>query len=353
MVGNISRAKNLFGLSHNEIRALARALGEPDFRARQIYSWLYNKRVRATCEMSDLTRETRLRLAETYTIDWPEIALRQESRDGTIKYLLRLRDGLHVESVFIPETARRTTCLSTQAGCALRCAFCLTGHGGFLRNLTTGEILGQLAVIMRDTPAREMGSNVVMMGMGEPLLNEDAVMAALRILMDPEGFAIPPRKLTLSTVGILPALERLMAEPLRPNLAISLHAPTSALRAELMPIEKKYALSDVVAAAARYPVPSGGRVTYEYVLLKGVNDNRAHARGLVRLLGRQSAKINLIPLNPAPGLPYEAPTKESVATFVEVLRAARIAVSVRKPRGQDIQAACGQLHCDARAEKSE
>jgi 23S rRNA (adenine2503-C2)-methyltransferase len=186
--------------------------------------------------------------------------------------------------------------------------------------------------------------NVVVMGMGEPLLNYDNTVSSLRVLMDLEAFAISAKKLTLSTVGILPALEKLMQEPVRPNLAISLHAPNAALRRELMPIEERYPLTDVIAAAQRYPIPRGGRVTYEYVLLRGVNDSTSHARQLARLLANARAKVNLIPLNPAPEIPFQAPTQEAVDAFCRVLAGAQITVSVRKPRGQDILAACGQLH---------
>jgi len=201
-----------------------------------------------------------------------------------------------------------------------------------------------VATVMDEAPRQQKPWNVVVMGMGEPLLNYEATVHALRILMDPEGFAIAPKKLTLSTVGILPALEKLMAEPVRPNLAISLHAPEPGLRRQLMPIEEKYRLEDVIAAAQRYPIPRGGRVTYEYVLLKGVNDSTTHARQLARLLRGAKAKVNLIPLNPAAEIPFDAPTPEAVDAFAGVLADAHVTVSVRRPRGQDILAACGQLH---------
>jgi len=310
----------------------------------------------------------RARLESGFEVRWPEVAARDVSRDGTIKYLFQLDDSATIESVHIPEERRRTICISTQAGCPLKCAFCLTGIAGYKRNLKPWEILGQVATVMdeapragvwgadsapqlderaRDSLPRERKTkpwNVVVMGMGEPLLNYEATVRALRILMDPEGFAVPPKKLTLSTVGILPALEKLMAEPARPNLAISLHAPEPVLRRQLMPIEEKYRLEDVIAAAQRYPIPRGGRVTYEYVLLKGVNDSTTHARQLARLLRGAKAKVNLIPLNPAAEIPFDAPTPEAVDAFAGILADARVAVSVRRPRGQDILAACGQLH---------
>ena len=344
---------NLFGLDLPGLsRELAR-LDEPPYRARQVYVWLYKKRVRSIDEMTDLAKPLRARLAAEFELRWPEPADRQLSYDGTVKHLFRLDDGASIESVYIPEEKRRTICISTQAGCPLQCAFCLTGIRGYRRNLKTWEILGQVAALMAEAPARTHGLawNVVVMGMGEPLLNCDATLAALRVLMDPGGFAVSPKKLTLSTVGILPALEKLMQEPVRPNLAISLHAPNAALRRTLMPIEEKYPLEAVIAAAQRYPIPSGGLVTYEYVLLRDVNDSEEHARQLARLLKGSRAKVNLIPLNPAPEIPFRAPTPEAVDAFYAVLAAAQITVSVRRPRGQDILAACGQLHLK-RAEAS-
>jgi 23S rRNA (adenine2503-C2)-methyltransferase len=335
---------NLFGMDRGGLTALMAELGQPEYRARQLYTWLYRKRVRGFEAMTNLPRPLREALAESTSLRWPEVAERQHSRDGTIKLLFRLDDGATIESVFIPEERRRTICISTQAGCPLKCAFCLTGIAGYKRNLTTWEILGQVATVMAEAPRQELPWNVVVMGMGEPLLNYEATVGALRILMDPEGFAVAPKKLTLSTVGILPALERLMQEPVRPNLAISLHAPEPGLRRRLMPIEDKYALADVIAAAQRYPIPRGGLVTYEYVLLRGVNDTQAHARQLARLLKGSRCKVNLIPLNPAGEIPFEAPTTDSVDAFGRILAEAHLTVSVRRPRGQDILAACGQLH---------
>jgi 23S rRNA (adenine2503-C2)-methyltransferase len=297
--------------------------------------------------MTNLKAEFRSALALQYDVRRIDVADRQVSTDGTIKWLFRCDDGATIESVFIPETRRRTICISTQAGCPVKCAFCLTGISGYKRNLKPWEILSQVAHVMDlapSSPKDERPWNVVVMGMGEPLLNYENTMAALRILMDPHAFAITPKKLTLSTVGILPALEKLKLEPVRPNLAISLHAPTSKLRAELMPIEHKYALKDVIAAADSYPSPRGGRVTYEYVLLKDVNDRDEHAHALARLLRGRNGKVNLIPLNPAGPIPFEAPRKAQVARFEGILLDAGIPVSVRKPRGQDVLAACGQLH---------
>jgi len=368
---------NLFGLDRAALKEIVARLGEPPYRAEQIYLWLYRRRARAIAEMTDLTKGIREALAAAYDLRWPEVGERGHSRDGTVKYLFRLDDGATVESVYIPEDRRRTICISTQAGCPLKCAFCLTGISGYKRNLKPWEILGQVATVM-DEVRRELGGarsaatseggfrggrerhtvsarsappemkdkawNVVVMGMGEPLLNYESTVIALRALMDPAGFAVAPKKLTLSTVGILPALEKLMQEPVRPNLAISLHAPTKELRRELMPIEERYDIQDVIAAAQRYPIPHGGAVTYEYVLLGGVNDQPTHARALVRLLAGSHGKVNLIPLNPAPEIPFAPPSPEAIDAFCRILSEARITVSVRRPRGQDILAACGQLH---------
>ena len=335
---------NLFGLDREALRALFAALGEPAYRATQAYGWLYEKRVRSVEAMTDLPKDVRARVAAAHTVRWPEVAERSESVDGTIKYLFRLDDGATIESVYIPEERRRTICISTQAGCPLKCAFCLTGIAGYKRNLKPWEILGQVAHVMADAPTQHMPWNIVIMGMGEPLLNYEATVASLRILMDPAGFAVSPKKLTLSTVGILPALEKLMTEPVRPNLAISLHASNATLRRELMPIEERYGIEDVIAAAQRYKVPSGGVVTYEYVVLGGVNDSPAHARELVRLLRNSRSKVNLIPLNAAPEIPFAPPTAAAVDTFGRILSEGGVMVSVRRARGQDILAACGQLH---------
>lgn len=340
-----STRPNLFGLERVALDAVVEQLEEPAFRARQLYGWLYRERTRSYAAMTNLKKALRERLSAEFELRWPVLVERQLSYDGTRKYVFRLPDEAAIESVYIPEEERRTICISTQAGCPLKCAFCLTGIAGYKRNLKPWEILGQVAAVMEDAPPRDgMPWNVVIMGMGEPLLNYENTVGALRVLMDPEGFAIAPKKLTLSTVGILPALEKLMQEPVRPNLAISLHASNKTLRRELMPIEEKYPLEEVIAAAQRYPIPRGGRVTYEYVLLKGVNDTMQHARQLVRLLAQSRAKVNLIPLNPAPAIPFEVPTREAVLAFCRVLADAGMTVSVRKPRGQDILAACGQLH---------
>jgi len=349
---------NLFGMDRGALSALVRELGEPAYRARQIFSWLYGRRVRRVADMTSLPRGLRRALEERCELSWPDVSERTLSFDGTRKYLFRLADGATIEAVYIPEDDRRTICISTQAGCPLKCAFCLTGIAGYKRNLSPGEILGQVATVMEEHPvaATHPGRrpedpfpwNVVVMGMGEPLLNYEATVSALRVLMDEEAFAVPPRKLTLSTVGILPALERLAREPVRPNLAISLHAPDPGLRRALMPIEQKYPIGKVIDAALAYPLPRGGRVTFEYVLLRGVNDTSGHARELARRLRGRRVKVNLIPLNPAPEIPFEAPRPEDVDAFAAQLLEAGVRATVRRPRGRDILAACGQLHLKGR-----
>jgi 23S rRNA (adenine2503-C2)-methyltransferase len=345
------RQRNLFGLDRDELSGVVEQLGERPYRAGQLFEWLYARRVDSIEAMSNLSRPLRDRLARDFCVSRPAIGEQSLSYDGTRKFLFRLEDGASVEAVYIPEQKRRTICISTQAGCPLKCGFCLTGIAGFTRNLTPGEILGQVAAIVESAPAPGRPGeprpwNVVVMGMGEPLLNADATFAALRVLMDPKGFAVPPRKLTLSTVGILPALERLMREPVRPSLAISLHAANPELRRRLMPIEEKYPMREVVAAALRYPNPRGGRVTFEYVLLSGVNDSPRDARDLAALLGSSRGKVNLIPLNAAPQIPFEAPSAAAVDAFCGVLVNAGVRVSVRRSRGRDVLAACGQLHLD-------
>ena len=348
---------NLFGMDRAALRALVGEIGAPAYRARQLFAWLYRHRVRRIADMSSLPRGLRQTLEVRFELRWPQVSERTLSFDGTRKYLFRLEDGATIEAVYIPEDDRRTICISTQAGCPLKCAFCLTGIAGYKRNLRAFEILGQVSTVMDEHPAAATHPgrraedpfpwNVVVMGMGEPLLNYDATVMALRVLMDEDGFAVPPRKLTLSTVGILPALEKLAREPVRPNLAISLHAPDPALRRALMPVEEKFPMGDVIDAAVAYPLPRGGRVTFEYVLLRGVNDTAGHARELARRLRGRRVKVNLIPLNPAPEIPFEAPRPEDVDAFGSVLAEAGVSVSVRRPRGRDILAACGQLHLKA------
>ena len=318
-------------------------LGHERFRARQIFGWIYRHGVASPDRMTDLSRELRAALAEEFTISTPTLVERERSVDGTEKFLLRLADGRLIESVFIPDTPAMTFCISTQVGCAMACAFCLTGRMGLVRNLTAGEIVGQVRVLADALDMRGKRFNIVLMGMGEPLHNYDETMKALRMLADKEGLAVPQRRMTLSTVGLLPALERLAQEPVMPNLAISLHAPTDTLRGELVPINRKYGIAETIAACKRFPLKRRNRITFEYVLLAGVNDSPEQARQLAKLLTGVKSKVNLIPLNAAAGIPFERPSDEAVDRFAKILADRGLVVSVRKSRGRDIRAACGQL----------
>jgi 23S rRNA (adenine2503-C2)-methyltransferase len=293
--------------------------------------------------MTDLSRELRASLTSGFSLATPELIARERSVDGTEKFLLRLADGRQIESVFIPDTPSMTFCISTQVGCAMACAFCLTGKMGLVRNLTAGEIAGQVRVLAGALDMRDKRFNIVLMGMGEPLHNYDETMSALRILNDEHGFALPPRRVTLSTVGLLPALERLAREPFMPNLAISLHAPTDDLRGDLVPLNKKYGVREIIDACQRFPLTRRRRITFEYVLLAGVNDSPDAARRLAKLLSGVKSKVNLIPLNAAPGIPFERPSDVAVDRFAQILADHHLVVSVRKSRGRDIRAACGQL----------
>src|SRR5262245_130884 len=293
--------------------------------------------------MTDLRRERGEQLAADFTVQTPTIVHREESVDGTQKFLLRLRDGRTIESVFIPDTPSMTFCISTQVGCAMACAFCLTGKMGLVRNLTAGEIVGQVRVLADVLAMRAVRFNIVLMGMGEPLHNYDETMKALRILTDEYGFAMSPRRITLSTVGLLSGLEKLAREPIMPNLAISLHAPTDEQRGALVPINKKYGVADIIEACKRFPLKRRSRITFEYVMLAGVNDRPEDARRLARLLAGVKSKVNLIPLNAAAGIPFDRPSDETVNRFAEILAERHLTVSVRKSRGRDIRAACGQL----------
>ena len=330
-------------MDRTELEAALEARGHPRFHARQIYAWIYAKGVTEFEKMTDLSRTLRADLAAHFRLSTPALVEKHTSSDGTVKFLLALDDGARIESVFIPDTPSQTFCISTQVGCAMKCGFCLTGKMGLVRNLTAGEIAGQVRVLAGETGLRQSKFNIVLMGMGEPLHNYENTMKALRLLNDEHGLAVSPRRVTLSTVGVLPALERLAAEPLMPNLAISLHATTEDQRDALVPVNRKYGLEDILAAARKFPATRRRRITFEYVLLSGVNDSRDDARRLVRLLGDMRCKVNLIPLNEAAGIAFQRPTDRHVDAFAKILADAGLTVSVRKSRGRDIRAACGQL----------
>lgn len=333
-----------------EVADLQEALGEdqPPFRARQIYQAVYRQKVADLLEISTLPAAFRSHLAARYTLGVPRQSSRYQSIDGTCRYLLTLDDDRTVETVLMPEENRDTLCISSQVGCPVNCQFCLTALMGLERNLTPGEIVGQVLFILRahNLAASSDRVNIVMMGMGEPLLNLANVIKATRILTDPDGIGISPRRITLSTSGIIPKIEELGREPVRPKLAISLNASNEEQRQRLMPITRKYHLRDLLAACRAYPLRSWEKLTFEYVLLRDVNDTDADARRVVKLLANLNCKVNLIALNPGPGIEFETPTPERVESFQAIVRRS-IPCFLRKPRGRDIYAACGQLNRQA------
>lgn len=337
---------DLGGIERLELESELVRRGHGAFRARQIFRWIYRRGVADIQAMSNLPRELRAELDACCTVTSLQTEQRSRSADGTEKFLLQLQDGRHIESVFIPDTPARTLCLSTQVGCAMGCTFCLTGRMGLVRHLTAGEITGQVRTLASALQLIGKPFNVVLMGMGEPLHNYDETMKALRILTDEHGMAIPARRITLSTVGVVPAIERLSRERVMPNLAVSLHAPTDALRGELVPLNKKYGIADVIEACRRFPLKRRNRITFEYVLLAGVNDTADQAGLLARLLKGMQSKVNLIPLNAAAGIGFDRPDRDAVDRFARILADRGVAVSVRKSRGRDIRAACGQLIVD-------
>jgi 23S rRNA (adenine2503-C2)-methyltransferase len=321
-------------------------LGQSAFRARQIWKWIWQKRARSFADMSDIPLALRERLAAAASLDRPEITAREESRDGTVKFLLRLADGEEVESVLIPSASpdgrpRMTLCLSCQVGCAMGCAFCGTGALGFTRNMTCGEILSQV-LLARDFlgDSAPLLRNLVFMGMGEPLLNLSQVLPSLEILNSDTGLAFSHRRITVSTCALPQGLAELGG---RASLTVSLHAPTQDLRATLMPRAAVWPLPDLLTALRSYPLRTRERLTFAYLLLGGVNDSPEHARSLAGILTPLRAKLNLIAYNPVPGLPYRAPTPEAVLAFERILWSKRITVILRKSMGGDISAACGQL----------
>ncbi len=340
---------NLVGLSREELSALFADFGLPAFRARQVWHWIYHRGATTFDRMTTLAKPLRAELAARCAIERPGVATEQLSSDGTRKWLLRPPGGGEVECVYIPEQDRGALCVSSQVGCALACPFCHTGTQPLVRNLSSADIVGQV-LIARDAygewPSPKEGrmiSNIVMMGMGEPLLNFDNVAKALTIVMDNEGLSISRRRITLSTAGYVPMMRR-CGEELGVNLAVSLHAVSDELRDTLVPLNRKFPIADLLDACRDYPGGSNARrITFEYVMLKGVNDSPADARALVRLLAGIPAKVNLIPFNPWPGAPYECSTRATIAAFATIVNRAGYSAPVRVPRGRDILAACGQL----------
>ena len=342
---------DLAALELKELETFVQSLGHKKFHARQIYQWIWKRGVTDFNEMTNLGRELRSALAEQATVSLPEVVQHDVSEDGTQKFVLRLADGRRIESVFIPDTPKQTFCVSTQVGCAMGCAFCLTGKMGLIRHLTAAEIAGQVRLLARSTGLLDKSFNIVLMGMGEPLQNYDATMKAMRMLNEKEGFDMHPKRVTLSTVGLVPMMDRLAQEDLMPNLAVSLHAATEETRLAIVPPTKKYSLHDIIDACKRFPLSKRRRIMFEYVMLKGVNDSDEDARKLVKVLSGVKAKVNLLPLNAAPGIPFERPSDERVNAFAKILVNKGLMVSVRKSRGRDIRAACGQLIVEGQSAK--
>jgi 23S rRNA (adenine2503-C2)-methyltransferase len=344
---------NLVGLDRTELTAELGRLGLEPFRARQLWHWIYHRGATSFDVMTTLAKPVREKLAEHYAIDRPGIASDLRSTDGTRKWLLRMRDGQDIESVHIPEEDRGTLCVSSQVGCTLTCRFCHTGTQRLVRNLESAEIVGQVMHArdaLNEWPSPKDGrllSNIVMMGMGEPLYNYENVARALKIVMDGEGIAISKRRITLSTSGVVPMMQRCGAE-LGVNLAVSLHAVTDELRDRIVPINRKYPIAELLDACRTYPgINNARRITFEYVMLKGVNDSLADARELVRLLRGIPSKINLIPFNPWPGANYGTSPSSRIERFADIVNKAGYASPVRTPRGRDIFAACGQLKSES------
>ena len=354
----------LLGLNLQELTEFAEAAGEPAYRARQLFHALYSARVTSPDQISTLPRELQARLvSEGVRVGVPEVSRKFSSVDGTVRYLMQLLDGESVETVWMPEGdngesgdgseagesegarswTRSTICVSSQVGCAVNCQFCLTALLGVKRNLTAGEIVGQVTAVLRDQDVSPPNDriNLVFMGMGEPLLNYENFMKAVRLLV--EGVGIPESRMTVSTAGIVPRIYDLGAEPIRPKLAISLNAPNDELRTRVMPLNKKWNIEKLITAAREFPLRNRERLTFEYVLLRDTNDSLVHAGELARLVRGLKAKVNLIALNPGPGVEFDTPDDQRVLQFQEALTAAGVPAYIRKPRGRDIFAACGQL----------
>jgi 23S rRNA (adenine2503-C2)-methyltransferase len=334
---------NLIGACLEEIEAAVAGMNEPPYRARQIYTGLYRRRVSSWDQFTDLGMQLREKLKPRFAIEYPSMLQVFVSRDGTRRYLFEIAPGQRFESVFIPEERRDTVCISTQVGCAVGCLFCVTGKLKMRRNLSPGEIVGQILSLQADRSTASKRLNIVIMGMGEPLNNYDNVMKAIRLMTDEQGMAISPRRITLSTSGIVPGIKRLAGESIIPNLAISLNASTDAVRDRLMPINKKWNLAVLLDACRSFPLAQRSRITFEYILIKDVNDTPEDALRLVRLLRGLRKKINLIPLNADPWIPLKPPPQERILAFQQLLTDHRITANLRRPRGEDVSAACGML----------
>ena len=333
---------NIKNLSRDDLKTWLAEHGESHYRVDQIRRWIFQKGALSFAEMTNLSATLRRELEESFTISRLDVVRADRSADGTVKFLFALPDRYEIESVLIPEPKRLTLCISTQAGCGLGCAFCATALLGLKRNLTAGEIVDQILEAAR-TAAPKRVTHIVLMGMGEPLANYQQTIDAIRIMTDADtGLGFSSRRVTLSTVGLVPQIKKLIDET-QVNLAISLHATTDEMRSRLMPVNRKYSLGELIACARALPIPKRKRITFEYVLLRGLNHSPDDARSLARLLTGIRAKINLIPFNPHPGSEFERPTNEEIERFQDELAAYGLQVNVRRPRGDDIHAACGQL----------
>lgn len=340
--------QNLFGLDRTQLRACFAAMGEKPFRADQVMQWIYRRTADDFDAMTNISKDLREKMKQHFVIRHPELVTEQVSQDGTRKWVLKLDGGNAIETVFIPEDDRGTLCISSQVGCAMDCSFCSTAQQGLNRNMTTAEIVAQVWFAAKtlggDFQNERVISNVVFMGMGEPLANTAAVLPAIHIMLDDFGFGLSKRRVTVSTSGLVPYMDRLRAD-CDTALAVSLHAPNDELRNELVPINRKYPIAELMAACKRYTDGKDRKahIVYEYVMLDGVNDQPEHARQLAKLLAGMSAKVNLIPFNPFPQGRYKRSKPEVIDRFAEILRAKRIVTTKRKTRGDDIDAACGQL----------
>jgi 23S rRNA (adenine2503-C2)-methyltransferase len=338
---------NLIGYPEEELKQLFADWGVPAYRVQQVFSWVYLHRVRKFEEMTNLSKDLRARLAEHFVITFPRIVARTHSQDGSIKYLFELNNGSQVESVWMPDETRKTLCISSQVGCRLACSFCLTATMGLKGNLTAGEIVGQCLAVNDDLPEKDQITNIVMMGMGEPLDNYEEVCGALRLMASPHAMRISNRKITLSTSGLVDRIRQFAQENIHVNLAISLNATEDATRNQIMPINKKYPINALMDCLKKYPLKPTRRITFEYVLLKGVNDSDEDAVRLGKLLSGVRSKINLIPFNGYEGSPYQPPSEERIKSFQNYLIQKKYSAFIRNNRGTDILGACGQLAAQA------
>ncbi len=336
-------------LTFDKLKDFVVSLGLEPYRAKQISQWIYKKRVKSFEEMTNISKAARKLLSERAKIDVLKLVKVEESFDGTKKYLFELEDGSRVESVFIPEKDWNTLCVSTQVGCPIGCKFCLTAKDGFTRNLTAAEIVDQYIHVQRDVGDKRRISNVVFMGMGEPLLNFENVKKSVEIMVHKDMLDLSKRKITISTVGVAPGIERMAKEMPKVKLAVSLHATTDEVRNRLVPLNRKFPIGKLFSVLKRYPVDNTRRIMIEYVMLKGVNDSLEDAKRLVKLVRGIPVKVNLIPFNPYPGAPFEPTPREQIEAFQKVLWEHNLAAFIRESRGQDISAACGMLRTKEKA----